>query len=102
MDQLNPLVGRPEAEAIAALGVPDRVYASDSGDGTKYLGWTSLSTRVVPGPFYPGGGFGPYPWRYGGWGYWGPDRYVQTQCVTTATVRDGRIQGFALHGDCPR
>lgn len=98
MDQLNQFIGRPEDAAIAALGAPDRVYRTDDA---KFLGWTSLHTRVVPGGYWPGFalGYGRYP---GGMGYWAPDRYIQSQCLTTATVRDGRVQGFSLNGDCPR
>jgi hypothetical protein len=97
LDQLNQFVGRPEGEVIAALGAPDRVYQSDE---SKFLGWTSLRTRVVPGAYYPG--FGPYYGRHRSFGYWAPDRYIQAQCLTTATVRQGRVQGFSLNGDCPR
>lgn len=98
LDQLNTLVGRPEDEAIALLGAPDRAYQTDDA---KFLGWTSLQTRVIPGGYWPRAG--PYVGR-GPWamGYWAPDRYIQAQCVTTATVRGGRIQGFSLNGDCPR
>lgn len=100
-DVLNTLIGRPESEAIALLGVPDHTYASDSAGGTKFLGWTSITTRVVPGPYWPGGYYGPYAWRYRGWGHWEPDRYVRTECRTTATVREGRVIEFTLHGHCP-
>jgi hypothetical protein len=99
-DQLNMLVGRPEVEAVQALGAPDRVFDSD---GARFLGWTSIRTRVIPGAYWPGG-FGGFHGRRGGFGggYWEPDRYVQAQCLTTATIRDGRVQGFSLNGDCPR
>jgi hypothetical protein len=96
LDQLNALVGRPEVEAVQALGAPDRAFESD---GTKFLGWTSIGTRVIPGGYYPGGFYGR---RGVAPGYWGPDRYVQAQCLTTATIRGGRVQGFSLNGDCPR
>ena len=99
-DVLNRLVGRPDTEAIGMLGVPDRQYASDTGDGTKFLGWTTMNNRIIPGPYWPGG-YGPYPWRGPGWGWWGPDRVMQTQCLTTATVRQGHVLGFSLNGDCP-
>jgi hypothetical protein len=96
LDHLNALVGRPEVEAVAALGAPDRAFETE---GTKFLGWTTLSTRVVPGGYWPGGFYGR---RGVAGGYWAPDRYVQAQCLTTATVRQGRVQGFSLNGDCPR
>jgi hypothetical protein len=98
LDQLNQLVGRDEDQVIAVLGAPDRVYRTDDA---KFLGWTSIQTRWVPGGYWPG--FWPYGARYpGGMGYWAPDRYIQAQCVTTGTFRDGRAQGFSLNGDCPR
>ncbi|MCC7284499.1 MAG: hypothetical protein IT556_19120 [Acetobacteraceae bacterium] len=98
LDQLNMLVGRSEDQVIAALGAPDRVYQTDDA---RFLGWTSVQTRWVPGGYWPG--FGPYRRHYpGGMGYWAPDRYIQAQCVTTATFRGGRAQGFSLNGDCPR
>lgn len=100
LDQLNQFVGRPEAEAIAALGAPDRVYEAG---GAKFLGWTTIRTRVVPGGYWPGGFGGFYgPRRGAGFGAWAPDQFVQAQCLTTATVREGRVQGFSLNGDCPR
>lgn len=105
-EQLNQFVGRPEVEAVAALGAPSQSYETG---GKKFLTWTSVRSRVVPGPYYPsfyGSGFygGGYGRRGVGMGYspgfWGPDRVLQDSCATTATVERGVVQGFSLNGAC--
>jgi hypothetical protein len=96
LDHLNQLVGRPEAEAVSLLGAPDRVLNTDGG---RFLGWTTISNRVVPGGYWPGGFYGR---RGVASGFWAPDRFIQQQCVTTANIKAGMVQAFSLNGDCPR
>lgn len=101
-EQLNQFVGRPEVEVVTAFGAPSQTYESG---GKKFLTWSTVRSRMVPGPYYPGfyGGGAAYGRRGVGMGYaggWGPDQVVVDSCNTTAVVQNGRVQGFSLNGAC--
>jgi len=99
-EQLNQFVGRPEVDVVSALGAPNQTYESG---GKKFLTWSTVRSRVVPGPYYPGFYGGGYGRRGVGMGYsslWAPDQVVVDSCNTTAVVQNGRVQGFTLNGTC--
>jgi hypothetical protein len=91
--QLNPLIGRPEGDLIASVGVPNRVYETG---GIKYLAYTETSTDVIPPfPSYP---YGPY---WGGW-YGGsslPPQVITSTCETTFAVIKGIVASYTLRGN---
>jgi hypothetical protein len=96
-------VGRPEAELVAALGVPNRTY---DGDGRRLLQYEFLRPSTAPA-IYPsiGLGFGNFGWG-GGWGvgtgigfgFGGPPAAAAVGCVLVFESRDGRVSGFNRNG----
>jgi hypothetical protein len=85
-------VGHPEAELVAALGVPSRVY---DAQGRRFLAYDSTGSA----PFVvPSLGFG-FGGGSGGWGSWsGVGTGIglsfgggAAPCTTTFEVQDGRV-----------
>jgi hypothetical protein len=74
---LSALIGRPEAEAVRALGVPETSYPL--GDA-KVLVWGQSETWRVPGaPGIPG--------------------WATFRCTTSVVVRRGLVSSFDLRGN---
>jgi len=95
--QMAAFIGRPEAELVATLGVPNRTYEVG---GLRFL---EYERRRIIGTPAGGAGFGRFGWPYGygyGIGYGGT--YVDTrECDTTFTLRGGRVERFSRRGnDC--
>ncbi len=86
--RLAPLVGRPVADLIQQLGVPNRTFKAD---GVDYLAYDEKRVEIVPGVW---GG----PWWWGGWNNIPPE-VVQWQCETTFAVAGGVVRSFTLHGN---
>ncbi|WP_111399904.1 hypothetical protein [Humitalea rosea] len=87
--RLGTLIGRPEGDVVAALGVPTRVHEVD---GRRFLQFEQ--SRTVPIPSSPfGNGYG---WRRG---YMPGPSYAVVQCAITFALRDGRAESFSLRGD---
>jgi hypothetical protein len=99
--RIAALIGQPEAEAVAALGVPQRSY---EGDGRRLLHYEFAGP--APGPILrPGIGLG---FGTGGWGSgWGVGTGIgiglggqaaAAPCVLVLESREGRITGFRRSG----
>ena len=91
---LQSLIGRPEVDAIQALGVPSRtidVPQGEVGGGGRFLEWDQMSQIAYPGMW--GYGWGP-PW-YGGV----PPSVVTYTCQTMLEVRGGKVVSWAMRGD---
>jgi hypothetical protein len=87
--ELSKWVGQPEAQLVAAMGAPNRVY--DSG-AAKFLTYEDVYVEEGPvGPYY----FGPGP--AAPTGYSG-QRYT-TVCDTTFTVAEGVVKAFSFRGN---
>jgi hypothetical protein len=87
--ELSQWVGQPEAQLVAAMGAPNRIY--DSG-ATKFLTYEDVYAQEGPtGPYY----FGPGP--AGPTGFSGV-RYT-TVCDTTFTVTGGIVKAFSFRGN---
>lgn len=86
--QLAPLVGRPVADLIQRLGVPNRTFQAG---GVDYLAYDERRIEVLPGVW---GG----PFWLGGWNNLPPE-VVQWQCETTFAVAGGVVRSFTLHGN---
>lgn len=86
--QLAPLVGRPVADLIQQLGVPNRTFQAG---GVDYLAYEERRIEILPGLW---GG----PFWLGGWNNLPPE-VVQWQCETTFAVTGGVVRSFTLHGN---
>jgi hypothetical protein len=87
--ELSQWVGQPEAQLVAAMGAPHRVY--DSG-GVRFLTYEDVYVNEGPaGPYY----FGPGPAAPTGFS----GTIYRTVCNTTFTVADGVVKAFGLRGD---
>lgn len=86
--RLAPLVGRPVADLIQQLGVPNRTFQAG---GVDYLAYVERRIEVVPGLW---GG----PFWLGGWNNLPPE-VVQWQCETTFAVAGGVVRSFTLRGN---
>lgn len=74
---LSGLIGRPETEAVRALGVPETSYAL--GDA-RVLVWQQTEAWRVPGaPGIPG--------------------WASFRCTTSVVVRRGLVSSFDLRGN---
>ena len=95
--RMAALVGRPEAEVVAALGVPVRTY--DAG-GQRFLQYEDRRIVSYPGS-YPLGGYPLGPYRYGYLGGFGgfPPSIESRECSLTIALRNGRVEGFTRRGD---
>ena len=86
--RLAPLVGRPVADVIQQLGVPDRTFQAG---GVEYLAYVERRVEILPGvwggPFWLGGLDNI------------PPEVVQWQCETTFTIAAGVVRSFSLHGN---
>jgi hypothetical protein len=92
--RMSGLIGRPEADVVAALGVPVRTHEAG---GQRFLQYESRRLVTYPGS-YP---FGPY--RYGYYGGFGgfPPSVETRECDLTFALRNGRVEGFTRRGnDC--
>jgi hypothetical protein len=92
--RMSGLIGHPEAEVVAALGVPVRTHEAG---GQRFLQYESRRLVTCPGS-YP---FGPY--RYGYYGGFGgfPPSVEALECDLTFVLRNGRVEGFTRCGnDC--
>ena len=103
--RMSSLIGRPEAELVAALGVPVRTHETG---GQRFLQYESRRLLTYPGfAPYPYGpySFGSYPfggYRYGYGGFGGiPPSVESRECDLTFALRNGRVEGFTRRGnDC--
>ena len=87
--ELSHWVGQPEAQLVAALGAPNRVF--DSGP-TKFLTYEDTYLQEGPtGPYY----FGPGPAAPTGFSGL---RYTLV-CDTTFSVADGVVKAFRFRGN---
>jgi len=86
--RLAPLVGRPVADLIQQLGVPNRTFQAG---GVEYLAYDERRIEVLPGLW---GG----PFWLGGWNSLPPE-VVQWQCETTFAVAGGVVRSFTLRGN---
>lgn len=86
--RLTPLVGRPVADLIQQLGVPNRTFQAG---GVDYLAYEERRIEILPGLW---GG----PFWLGGWNNLPPE-VVQWQCETTFAVTGGVVRSFSLHGN---
>jgi hypothetical protein len=86
--RLAPLVGRPVADLIQQLGVPNRTFQAS---GVDYLAYDERRIEVLPGLW---GG----PFWLGGWNNLPPE-VVQWQCETTFAVAGGVVRSFTLRGN---
>lgn len=76
-DALSTLIGKPEADAVRALGVPDTSYPLGNA---KVLVWRQSDSWRVPGaPGIPG--------------------WATFRCTTSVVVRDGLVSSFDLRGN---
>lgn len=95
-------VGRPEAEVVASLGVPNRTY---DGDGRRLLQYEFARPSSGPAIFPSIGlGFGSGGWG-SGWGVgtglglgFGGYGAPPAGCILIFESRDGRITGFTRNG----
>lgn len=84
---LASLVGRPESDALRALGAPNRVIEAN---GHRFLAYDDQHVGYLPAPYVGGFGFG----------YFGPVTYpVLRGCETTLEVAGGRVASFTLRGN---
>jgi len=87
--ELSRWVGQPEAQLVAAMGAPNRVY--DSG-AVRFLTYEEVQFEQGPsGPYY----FGPGPAAPTGYS----GAIYRTVCDTTFTVAEGTVKGFSLRGN---
>ncbi len=99
--RMSGFVGRPEAEVVAALGVPSRTY---EGDGRRLLQYEFARPSSAPA-VYPSLGFGFGSWGGGGFGVgtglglgFGGYAAPPDVCVLVFEAREGRITGFNRNG----
>jgi hypothetical protein len=74
---LSALIGRPEAEAVRALGVPETSYPL--GDAKVLVRGQSETWRVPGAPGIPG--------------------WATFRCTTSVVVRRGLVSSFDLRGN---
>ncbi|MBL6082500.1 hypothetical protein JMJ56_31530 [Belnapia sp. T18] len=103
------LVGRSEADLVAARGVPKQTYDTEGRRFLQYEDRRLVSYPSAPfyGPAYGGFGYGGFAGRRFGpafGGYYG-SAFVPTvetrACDVTFELRAGRVVGFTSRGnDC--
>ena len=89
--RLHPYVGKPEAELVAALGVPSATYEAG---GTRFLQYEERTSTVYPGDAYFGG-----PYRRFGPAFTSPPLVVNRVCAITFALRGARVEGFTFRGN---
>lgn len=94
--ELDGLIGKPEADAVRMLGVPDRTFDTN---GHRFLAFVDRRSEAYGGGV---GIFGTYGYSYGGPGVLaydpGPAVY-QRLCETTLEIADGRVSSYSLRGN---
>ncbi len=88
-ERLSGYVGRPEADLVAGLGVPLRVY---EGEGRRFLEFGQQRLLAVPAPYVGA-------WNRRGGGGFGGTTYTPVSCGITFAIRDGRAESFTYRGD---
>jgi hypothetical protein len=91
-ERLSAYVGVTEVELVSALGVPARTHEAG---GLRFLQYERRRTVVQPPDPFWGGPFGPWWGGFPGYAY-------TVGCDITFTLRDGRVESFALRGDACR
>jgi hypothetical protein len=96
--RMTTYIGRPEADLIAGLGVPQRTY---DGDGQRLLHYDLSRPSSTPS-VWPSIGFGFGSGGIGvgtgvGVGLGGYGRGIEP-CVVVFESRDGQVQGFTRKG----
>ena len=96
-------VGRPEADLVAGMGVPNRTYEAE---GRRLLQYEFASP--APGPSIApsiGLGFGNFGWG-GGWGVgtglglgFGGYGRAPLACAVVFETRDGQVLGYDRRGE---
>jgi hypothetical protein len=88
-------IGRTEADLVAAAGVPARTVEAG---GRRFVVYEERRVDMV-GPYGRFGYPGPYGWGrpYYGGGF--PSQAVEYVCETNFEIVDGKVAGFALHGN---
>jgi hypothetical protein len=99
--RMTAFVGRPEAELVSGLGVPNRTYEAE---GRRLLQYEFTRPSASPA-VYPsiGLGFGSFGWGSGvgvgtGLGFGGYGAPPQT-CAVVFETREGQVQGFNRRGE---
>ena len=86
---LASLVGRPESDAIRALGAPSHLIEAN---GHRFLAYEDSGVGYVPSA-----PFGPFGYGYG---YYGPIGIpIVRTCETTLEVVGGRVASWTLRGN---
>jgi hypothetical protein len=91
-ERLAPWVGRSEGDLVAAFGVPARVHEAD---GRRFLLFEERRTVLVAQPGWDRPYFGPWGPRWVGPP---PPAQAVVSCEVTFALREGRVEGFVLHG----
>jgi hypothetical protein len=90
-DFLASLVGRPESDALRALGAPTHLIESD---GHRFLAYQDSGVGYAAAA-----PFGPFGYGYG-YGYGGPIGIpIVRTCETTIEVVAGRVASWTLRGN---
>jgi hypothetical protein len=102
--RMASLVGRSEADLVAALGVPERTYEAE---GRRFLQYEDRRLVSYPGAAFYGPGYGGFGGRrfgsaFNGYYSGGFAPMVETRaCDVTFELRAGRVAGFTARGnDC--
>jgi hypothetical protein len=86
--RMSALIGLPEGDVVARLGVPTRVHETE---GRRFLEFEQRRSVPVPIAPYPMG------WRRP---YFGPEYgYQVVGCDVTFEMQDGRARGYSARGD---
>jgi hypothetical protein len=89
--RLAPFVGRTEAELVAGLGVPNRTYDVEGLRFLQYEERRQVLHQLDPYWGRPYGRFAPLPLA--------APVLLTRSCDVTFTLRQGRVEGFAIRGD---
>ena len=86
-------VGKPEANLVQQMGVPDRVYQAG---GIKFLAYDERRLGFAPAAYGGYGPFGGYAYGYAAF----PPPQVERICESTFEITNGTVQRATLRGAC--
>ena len=89
--RLAPFIGRTEAELVEGLGVPTRTHEVEGLRFLQYEQTRQVLYQLDPYWGRPYGRFAPLPLA--------APVLLTRSCAVTFTLRQGRVESFAIRGD---